>query len=404
MDDLVSIEEGTKDYEMLQNRNLISGAIEYIKNFGREEESVTKRFDPNKDEYEIFEELSTLNKPSTAELEWLESFTRKKVEEAATEYGVGLTEAEHALAQLVEQLSQMKAREYMALDKYEQNRFLLLVIVGIYIQMKSGLGFIFTFDGSDDYFLQFFTPRQDYVFALRFKTRYKFSWKNIEYTLYAKSFTDSYTKDFTDPTSYDWLGLGKYLSDLFLEMRKEIVGILTTHLNAVQHECHDLNELTDLIDTADHYRKRCFDENLKTNRERFNKKTFTQADDLIVKINFFKQGLGELGYYIMDGENISKYVPGMNDDVKISTLGFGVQYTVIPSIYNSLREISFVVIGNMFAICYSGLTLKTNVLFGLETLWKMDMGKLVQDFEPFFQKYKMNQEKINQLMDIEFFM
>ena len=94
----------------------------------------------------------------------------------------------------------------------------------------------------------------------------------------------------------------------------------------------------------------------------------------------------------------------MNDDVKISTLGFGVQYTVIPSLYNSLREISFVVIGNMFAICYSGLTLKTNALFGLETLWKLDMGKLVQDFEPFFQKYKMNQEKINQLMDIEFFM
>ena len=139
MDDLVSIEEGTKDYEMLQTRNLISGAIEYVKNYG-EEESVTKKFDPNMDEYEIFEELSKLNKPSTAELEWLEYFTRKRVEEAATEYGVGLMEAEHALAQLVEQLSQMKAREYLALDKYEQNRFLLLFLLFVLSLNISSLG------------------------------------------------------------------------------------------------------------------------------------------------------------------------------------------------------------------------------------------------------------------------
>lgn len=236
--------------------------------------------------------------------------------------------------------------------------------------MKSGLGFTFTYDGIEDYFLQFFTPRQDYVFALRFKNKFKFSWKEIEYTLYAKSFIDNYTKD----------------------------------LNKVQHTCKDLNDLDNLINTSDPYLKKRFDENLEANHHRFTKKNFSQADDLITKINFYKQGLGELSYYIMQDENITKYIPGMSDDVKLSTIGYGVEYTVIGGIYNSLRNIAFVLFGNMFAICYSGLTLRTNALMGLETLWKMNMGKLVQDFEPFYQKYKMNQEKINQLMDIEFFM
>ena len=401
--DLVSIEEGTKDYQMLQNRNLISGVTEFFSKLKKEDSDDFKP-DPNADEYELFAELLDKNKPNSSELAWMESYTKKIVDEKATEYGVNLTEAEHALNQLVEQLTEIRAKEFLAMDGYERNRFLLLVVAGIYIQMKSGLGFTFTYDGSEDYFLQFFTPRQDYVFALRFKNKFKFSWKEIEYTLYAKSFIDTYTKDFTDPTSYDWLELGKYLSDLFLEMRKEIVGIITSHLNKVQHTCKDLNDLDNLINTSDPYLKKRFDENLEANHHRFTKKNFSQADDLLTKINFYKQGLGELSYYIMQDENITKYIPGMSDEVKLSTIGYGVEYTVIGGIYNSLRNIAFVLFGNMFAICYSGLTLRTNALMGLETLWKMDMGKLVQDFEPFYQKYKMNQEKINQLMDIEFFM
>ena len=401
--DLVSIEEGTKDYQMLQNRNLISGVTEFFSKLKKEDSDDFKP-DPNADEYELFAELLDKNKPNSSELAWMESYTKKIVDEKATEYGVNLTEAEHALNQLVEQLTEIRAKEFLAMDGYERNRFLLLVVTGIYIQMKSGLGFTFTYDGIEDYFLQFFTPRQDYVFALRFKSKFKFSWKEIEYTLYAKSFIDSYTKDFTDPTSYDWLELGKYLSDLFLEMRKEIVGIITSHLNKVQHTCKDLNDLDNLINTSDPYLKKRFDENLEANHHRFTKKNFSQADDLLTKINFYKQGLGELSYYIMQDENITKYIPGMSDEVKLSTIGYGVEYTVIGGIYNSLRNIAFVLFGNTFAICYSGLTLRTNALMGLETLWKMDMGQLAQDFEPFYQKYKMNQEKINQLMDIEFFM
>ena len=260
--DLVSIEEGTKDYQMLQNRNLISGVTEFFSKIKKEDSDDFKP-DPNADEYELFCELLDKNKPNSSELAWMESYTKKIVDEKATEYGVNLTEAEHALNQLVEQLTEVRAKEFLALDGHERNRFLLLVVAGIYIQMKSGLGFTFTYDGSEDYFLQFFTPRQDYVFALRFKSKFKFSWKEIEYTRYAKSFIDSYTKDFTDPTSYDWLELGKYLSDLFLEMRKEIVGIITSHLNKVQHTCKDLNDLDNLINTSDPYLKKRFDENLE---------------------------------------------------------------------------------------------------------------------------------------------
>lgn len=194
---------------------------------------------------------------------------------------------------------------------------------------------------------------------------------------------------------------------------KQIQDIFVSHLSGVKYTCHDIFDIESFLTSEginlDDFIVRPVSED-QTNMEQSKETLCLVAAESYIRNKWFsnKSGVGvgcDLSTCYDTGENSFNYSEwGKPDDV----IRFGKAINIAPyrrKHYADLTypdiEFNFAIVGTVFELYVSGLTMRTNPTQGLEAILKIDYDKLVDEVSDVLGKVSMDRKNLDNLFDLE---
>lgn len=194
---------------------------------------------------------------------------------------------------------------------------------------------------------------------------------------------------------------------------KQIQDIFVSHLSSVKYTCHDIFDietyLTGLGVKLEDFTVRPVSED-QTNMEQSKETLCLVAAESYIRNKWFsnKSGYGvgcDLTTCYDTGENSFNYSEWGKPD---GVIRFGKAIKIAPfrrKHYADLTypdiEFNFAIVGTVFELYVSGLTMRTNSTQGLEAILKIDYDKLVDEVSDVLGKVSMDRKNLDNLFDLE---
>jgi hypothetical protein len=194
---------------------------------------------------------------------------------------------------------------------------------------------------------------------------------------------------------------------------KQIQDIFVSHLSSVKYTCHDIFDIESFLTSEginlDDFIVRPVSED-QTNMEQSKETLCLVAAESYIRNKWFsnKSGFGvgcDLATCYDTGENSFNYSEWGKPD---GVIRFGKAIKIAPyrhKHYADLTypdiEFNFAIVGTVFELYVSGLTMRTNPTQGLEAILKIDYDKLVDEVSDVLGKVSMDRKNLDNLFDLE---
>lgn len=439
-DDLISIDEGMEDWSMLQSRNIIGS-----KSFEEKKTEKFYRFDSDMtDEDFLSQYFKYRHDRNHFKIDFKpEDETRagkimeELIEEKAKRLGIDLEIAKSVVATAIvkkqNELSSKFARA-IHIDQIENELFEKLgsltlveldsiiynVLYGCYLSKRTKHEILFEF-----YELESTTC---YILS---KNGLRLMNINMSCTPEPSKRTGTITCTIGPGATRD-LGFNPDLEDIDSKIEgfdlesifelsencmdlsgKQIQDIFVSHLSSVKYTCHDIFDietyLTGLGVKLEDFTVRPVSED-QTNMEQSKETLCLVAAESYIRHKWFsnKPGFGvgcDITTCYDTGENSFNYSEWGKPD---GVIRFGKAIKIAPfrkKHYADLTypdiEFNFAIVGTVFELYVSGLTMRTNPTQGLEAILKIDYDKLVDEVSDVLGKVSMDRKNLDNLFDLE---
>lgn len=439
-DDLISIDEGMEDWSMLQSRNIIGS-----KSFEEKKTERFYRFDSDlTDEDFLSQYFKYRQDRNHFKIDFKpEDETRagrimeELIEEKAKKLGIDLEIAKSVVATAIvkkqNELSSKFARSIHinqienelfeklgSLTLVELDSIIYNVLYGCYLSKRTNHEILFEFyelDSTTCYILS------------------KNGLRLMNITMSCSSEPSKRTGTITctiGPGATRELGFNPELEDIDSKIEgfdlesifelsencmdlsgKQIQDIFVSHLSSVKYTCHDIFDiesyLTGLGVNLEDFTVRPVSED-QTNMEQSKETLCLVAAESYIRNKWFsnKSGYGvgcDLTTCYDTGENSFNYSEWGKPD---GVIRFGKAIKIAPfrkKHYADLTypdiEFNFAIVGTVFELYVSGLTMRTNSTQGLEAILKIDYDKLVDEVSDVLGKVSMDRKNLDNLFDLE---
>ena len=439
-DDLISIDEGMEDWSMLQSRNIIGSKSFEEKKTERfyrfdsdltDEDFLTKYYEYRQDRKHFKIDFKPEDETRAGRI------MEELIEEKAKRLGIDLEIAKSVVATAIvkkqDELSQKMARA-IHMDDIEKDMFEKLgsltlveldsiiynVLYGCYLSKRTNHEILFEF------------------FELNSTTCYILSKNglrlmNISMTCSPEPSKRSGTITCTvgpgatrelhfDPATEDIdskiegfdLESIFELSENCMDLSgKQIQDIFVSHLSSVKYTCHDIFDIESFLTSKginlDDFIVRPVSED-QTNMEQSKETLCLVAAESYIRNKWFsnKSGYGvgcDLSTCYDTGENSFNYSEWGKPD---GIIRFGKAIKIAPfrkKHYADLTypdiEFNFAIVGTVFELYVSGLTMRTNPTQGLEAILKIDYEKIIDEVSDVLGKVSMDRKNLDNLFDLE---
>lgn len=439
-DDLISIDEGMEDWSMLQSRNIIGSKSFEEKKTERfyrfdsdltDEDFLTKYYEYRQDRKHFKIDFKPEDETRAGRI------MEELIEEKAKRLGIDLEIAKSVVATAIvkkqDELSQKMARA-IHMDDIEKDMFEKLgsltlveldsiiynVLYGCYLSNRTKHEILFEF------------------YELNSTTCYILSKNglrlmNISMTCSPEPSKRSGTITCTvgpgatrelhfDPATEDIdskiegfdLESIFELSENCMDLSgKQIQDIFVSHLSSVKYTCHDIFDIESFLTSKginlDDFIVRPVSED-QTNMEQSKETLCLVAAESYIRNKWFsnKSGYGvgcDLSTCYDTGENSFNYSEWGKPD---GIIRFGKAIKIAPfrkKHYADLTypdiEFNFAIVGTVFELYVSGLTMRTNPTQGLEAILKIDYEKIIDEVSDVLGKVSMDRKNLDNLFDLE---
>ena len=439
-DDLISIDEGMEDWSMLQSRNIIGSKSFEEKKTERfyrfdsdltDEDFLTKYYEYRQDRKHFKIDFKPEDETRAGRI------MEELIEEKAKRLGIDLEIAKSVVATAIvkkqDELSQKMARA-IHMDDIEKDMFEKLgsltlveldsiiynVLYGCYLSNRTKHEILFEF------------------YELNSTTCYILSKNglrlmNISMTCSPEPSKRSGTITCTvgpgatrelhfDPATEDIdskiegfdLESIFELSENCMDLSgKQIQDIFVSHLSSVKYTCHDIFDIESFLTSKginlDDFIVRPVSED-QTNMEQSKETLCLVAAESYIRNKWFsnKSGYGvgcDLSTCYDTGENSFNYSEWGKPD---GIIRFGKAIKIAPfrkKHYADLTypdiEFNFAIVGTVFELYVSGLTMRTNPTQGLEAILKIDYEKIIDEVSDVLGKVSMDSKNLDNLFDLE---
>lgn len=438
-DDLISIDEGMEDWSMLQSRNIIGS-----KSFEEKKTERFYRFDSDMTDEDFLSQYFKYRQDRTHfKIDFKsEDETRagrimeELIEEKAKRLGIDLEIAKSVVATAIvkkqNELSSKFARSIHinqienelfeklgSLTLVELDSIIYNVLYGCYLSKRTNHEILFEFYELDSTTCYILSKN-----GLRLM--------NITMSCSSEPSKRSGTITCTiGPGATRELGFNPELEDIDSKIEgfdlesifelsencmdlsgKQIQDIFVSHLSSVKYTCHDIFDietyLTGLGVKLEDFTVRPVSED-QTNMEQSKETLCLVAAESYIRNKWFKNdnfGVGcDLTTCYDTGENSFNYSEWGKPD---GVIRFGKAIKIAPfrkKHYADLTypdiEFNFAIVGTVFELYVSGLTMRTNPTQGLEAILKIDYDKIVDEVSDVLGKVSMDRKNLDNLFDLE---
>ena len=435
-DDLVPIEDGLKDWYMLQSRNTVKHETEKEENsqrfysFGEltDSEFIAKYYEYRCDSVHF----NTNFKPE--DIERSETIMEQLLADRAVQLGVDLETVKSVVATAIvkkqDELSQKMARA-VHVDDIEKNMFEKLssmdlveldgiifnVLYGCYLSKRTSRELLFELYNLNSTTCYILSKNGLRLMNLNMNCNIPPDERvgNITCTI-GPGATRELSFNLTDGNDklegFDIESIFE-LSENCLDLSgKQIQDIFVKHLNSVKYECHDILDiesyLSELGINLDDFIVRPVSED-QTGLEQSKETLCLVATESYIRNKWFRGdnfGVGcDLATCYDTGENSFNYSEWGKPD---GVIRFGKAIKIAPfrqKHYADLTypdiEFNFAIIGTVFELYVSGLTMRTKPVQGLEAILKIDYDKLIDEVSDVLGKVSMDRKNLDNLFDLE---
>ena len=435
-DDLVPIEDGLKDWYMLQSRNMVKHETEKEENsqrfysFGEltDSEFIAKYYEYRRDSAHF----KTNFKPE--DIERAGNVMEQLLTDRAVLLGVDLETAKSVVATAIvkkqNELSQKMTRaihvddtekdlfeKLSSMDLVELDSIIFNVLYGCYLSKRTGRELLFELYDLSSTSCYILSKNRLRLMNLSMDCNIPPDERvgNIACTIgpgatreLAFNLADGHDRleGFDIESIFE---LGENCLDL---SGKQIQDIFVKHLNGVNYSCHDIfdieNYLTGLGVNLDDFIVRSVSKD-QTGLEQSKETLCLVATESYIRNEWFRGdnfGVGcGLSTCYDTGENSFNYSEWGKPDAVIR---FGKAIKISPfrqKHYADLTypdiEFNFAIVGTVFELYVSGLTMRTSPVQGLEAILKIDYEKLIDQVGDVLGKVSMDRKNLDNLFDLE---
>lgn len=435
-DDLVPIEDGLKDWYMLQSRNTVKHETEKEENsqrfysFGEltDSEFIAKYYEYRRDSVHF-----KINfKPE--DIKRAETIMEQLLADRAVQLGVDLETAKSVVATAIvkkqDELSQKMARA-IHVDDIEKNMFEKLssmdlveldgiifnVLYGCYLSKRTSRELLFELYNLNSTTCYILSKNGLRLMNLNMNCNIPPDERvgNITCTI-GPGATRELAFNLADGNDklegFDIESIFE-LSENCLDLSgKQIQDIFVKHLNGVKYECHDILDIESYlsglgVNLAD-FTVRPVSED-QTGLEQSKETLCLVAAESYIRNKWFRGdnfGVGcALATCYDTGENSFNYTEWGKPD---GVIRFGKAIKIAPfrkKHYADLTypdiEFNFAIVGIVFELYVSGLTMRTKPVQGLEAILKIDYDKLIDEVSDVLGKVSMDRKNLDNLFDLE---
>ncbi len=422
-DDLISIDEGMEDWSMLQSRNIIGS-----KSFEEKKTERFYRFDPDlTDEdfltkyYEYRQDRNHFKIDFKPEDETRAGrIMEELIEEKAKRLGIDLEIAKSVVATAIVKKRNELSGKLGSLTLVELDSIIYNVLYGCYLSKRTNHEILFEFfelNSTTCYILSKNGLRLMNITMTCSPEPSKRS-GTITCTIGPGATRDLHFDPATEDIDSKIEGFDLEsifeLSENCMDLSgKQIQDIFVSHLSSVKYTCHDIFDIESFLTSEginlDDFIVRPVSED-QTNMEQSKETLCLVAAESYIRNKWFsnKSGYGvgcDLSTCYDTGENSFNYSEWGKPD---GVIRFGKAIKIAPyrrKHYADLTypdiEFNFAIVGTVFELYVSGLTMRTNPTQGLEAILKIDYDKLVDEVSDVLGKVSMDRKNLDNLFDLE---
>ena len=434
-DDLVPIEDGLKDWYMLQSRNLVKHETEKAENsqrfysFGElsDSEFIAKYYEYKHDSAHF----KTDFKP--VDIERAGNVMEQLLADRAVQLGVELETAKSVVATAIvkkqNELSQKMARS-VHVDDIEKNMFEMLssmdlveldsiifnVLYGCYLSKRTGRELMFELYNLSSTSCYILSKNGLKLMSLSMNCNIPPDERvgNITCTIgpgatreLAFNLSDGHDK----LEGFDIESIFELCENCMDLSGKQIQDIFVKHLNGVKYECHDILDIESYltgkgINLSDFIVRHVSED--QTHLEQSKETLCLISAESYIRNKWFESNITagcNLSTCYDTGENSFNYTEWGKPD---GVIRFGKAIKIAPfrkKHYADLTypdiEFNFAIVGTVFELYVSGLTMRTNPVQGLEAILKIDYEKLIDEVSDVLGKVSMDRKNLDNLFDLE---
>ena len=439
INDLVSIDEAMKDWSMLQSRN-IAGSEKF------EEEKKTERFyrfDPILTDEEfiaMFYQYKTDSTNFKTDFK-PEDETRAGrimeglIEEKAKKLGVELDLAKSVVATAIvkkqDELSQKLARSVHtspveqelaekldSMDLVELDSIIFNVLYGCYLSKRTGRELMFEFYDLYNTTCYILSKNGLKLMSLTMNCRHNPLSRHGEITCTigpgaTRNLTFDLEQDGDEKLEgFDLESIFELCENCMDLSGKQIQDIFVKHLNGVNYSCHDIFDIESYLTgegiNLDDFIVRPVGDEL-TGMEQSKETLCLIGAESYIHNKWFGYDNFDVGCVLITcydtGENSFNYTEWGKPD---GVIRFGKAIKIAPyrrKHYADLTypdiEFNFAIVGTVFELYVSGLTMRTNPVQGLEAILKIDYERLIADIGEVLGKTAMDRKNLDNFFDLE---
>lgn len=437
-DDLISIDEGLADWSMLQSRNIIGSKKfedekkpDRVYSFGEitDEEFIAKFYDYKQDSKHFKTDFKPEDETRASRI------MEELIEERAKKLGVELDIAKSVVATAIvkkqDELAQKLARSIHvspteqdmfeklgSMDLVELDSIIYNVLYGCYLSKRTGHELLFEFYDLYSTTCYILSKNGLRLMNLEMDCKRNPLTRNGKITC---TVGPGATRDFVFDLSLDG---GEKLEGFDIESifelcencmdlsGKQIQDIFVKHLSGVNYTCHDIFDietyLTGLGVKLEDFIVRPVSED-DTNMEQSKETLCLVAAESYIRNKWFigdNFGVGcNLATCYDIGENSFNYTEWGKPD---GVIRYGKSIKIAPfrrKHYADLTypdiEFNFSIVGTVFELFVSGLTMRTNSTQGLEAILKINYQNLIDEVGEVLGKVSMDRKNLDNLFDLE---
>lgn len=422
-DDLISIDEGMEDWSMLQSRNIIGS-----KSFEEKKTERFYRFDSDlTDEdflskyYEYRQDRNHFKIDFKPEDETRAGrIMEELIEEKAKRLGIDLEIAKSVVATAIVKKRNELSGKLGSLTLVELDSIIYNVLYGCYLSKRTNHEILFEFFELNSTTCYILSKNGLRLMNITMNCGPEPSQRSgtITCTIGPGATRDLHFDPATEDIDSKIEGFDLEsifeLSENCMDLSgKQIQDIFVSHLSSVKYTCHDIFDIESFLTSEginlDDFIVRPVSED-QTNMEQSKETLCLVAAESYIRNKWFsnKSGYGvgcDLSTCYDTGENSFNYSEWGKPD---GVIRFGKAIKIAPyrrKHYADLTypdiEFNFAIVGTVFELYVSGLTMRTNPTQGLEAILKIDYDKLVDEVSDVLGKVSMDRKNLDNLFDLE---